>query len=528
MALGQFVPTVAVLGDHPVRDLILLSLIAVLGYPIFRHLTAWRALGRAYALHDCERPAAYPHKDPLFGFDAILANIAAARNHRFTASELQRFQDIGADTYYTWIQGRQVVVTRDPENVRCILGTNCKDYSIGGRRALFGRLLGNGIFVSEGEEWVRSRARLRRNFSREQVADLAMLERHVAKLFQVLPGDDQPNAVVDLQDCFLRFTTDSSSEFLFGHSTDTLVRPSARDVAFGEAFTLSLDIITQKMRRGPLNRFYPKDPREDSAFQIVRDYVRAFVDEAAALREKKTADGELLEGHEDAGPEQRYLILRELVRDFDDKERICDELITLITAGRDTTASLLSSAFHVLSRRPDIWRKLRNEIQHLDGHPPSYEQLRNLKFVKYIINETLRLYPPVFRNARKAVRDTILPTGGGPNGTSPVFVPKDTGVVYSVWAMHRRTDLYGPDATEFNPERWATQRHGWDYLPFGGGPRICLGQQYALTEALYVLVRMAQQYVAVETADDTPWTEHICLTLAIKDGVNCKLTPAQS
>ncbi|KAM3434679.1 hypothetical protein NHJ13734_005909 [Beauveria thailandica] len=526
MALGQFAPTVAVLGDHPVRDLILLSLIAVLGYPIFRYLTAWRALGRAYALHDCERPAAYPHTDPLFGFDALLANIAAARDHRFTAAESQRFQDIGADTYYTWIQGRQTVVTRDPDIVRCILGTNSKDYSIGGRRALFGRFLGNGIFVSEGEEWVRSRARLRRNFSKEQVADLAMLERHVAKLFQVLPGDNQLNAVVDLQDCFLRFTTDSSSEFLFGHSTNTLVRPSARDVAFGEAFTLSLDLITQKMRRGPLKRFYPKDPREDSACQIVRDYVGDFVEEAVAFREKKTADGEVLEGPEDAGPEQRYLILRELVRAIDDKERICDELISLITAGRDTTASLLSSTFHVLSRRPDIWRKLRNEIQHLDGHPPDYEQLRNLKFVKYIINETLRLYPPVFRNARVAVRDTILPTGGGPDGTSPVFVPKDTSVVFSVWAMHRRTDLYGPDATEFNPERWATQRHGWDYVPFGGGPRICLGQQYALTEAMYIMVRMAQQYASLETADDTPWTEHICLTLAIKDGVKCKLTRA--
>jgi cytochrome P450 len=65
-----------------------------------------------------------------------------------------------------------------------------------------------------------------------------------------------------------------------------------------------------------------------------------------------------------------------------------------------------------------------------------------------------------------------------------------------------------------------------DYVPFGGGPRICLGQQYALTEAMYIMVRMAQQYACVEPADNTPWTEHICITLAVKDGVNCKLTRA--
>lgn len=129
-------------------------------------------------------------------------------------------------------------------------------------------------------------------------------------------------------------------------------------------------------------------------------------------------------------------------------------------------------------------------------------------------------------NARRSVRDTVLPTGGGRDGKSPVFVPRDTTVVYTTYAMHRRKDYYGPDADEFRPERWETQKHGWEYLPFNGGPRICLGQQYALTEAMYVVVRVAQEFASVVSSDNVPWREDVALTIAIDGGVNCHLTRA--
>ena len=80
-------------------------------------------------------------------------------------------------------------------------------------------------------------------------------------------------------------------------------------------------------------------------------------------------------------------------------------------------------------------------------------------------------------NARDAVDDTYLPLGGGPDGKSPLFVPKGGVVAWSLFAMHRRKDYYGEDAEEFRPERWETLRPGWEYLPFNGGPRICLGRK---------------------------------------------------
>jgi cytochrome P450 len=138
----------------------------------------------------------------------------------------------------------------------------------------------------------------------------------------------------------------------------------------------------------------------------------------------------------------------------------------------------------------------------------------------------LRTHPVVPANSRYAIRDTVLPLGGGVDGKSPLFVPKGTMVGYNTYVMHRRTDLYGPDANEYIPERWATLRPGWEYLPFNGGPRICLGQQYALTEASYVTVRLVQEFSAIESRDPGDWVEGLTLTLCSLNGTKVGLTPA--
>jgi cytochrome P450 len=90
----------------------------------------------------------------------------------------------------------------------------------------------------------------------------------------------------------------------------------------------------------------------------------------------------------------------------------------------------------------------------------------------------LRLQPPVPVNFRVSTKDTSLPVGGGADGRSPIYIRKGTMVSYNVFAMHRRTDLWGKDAKTFRPERWEENaKHGWEYLPFNGGPRICLGRK---------------------------------------------------
>lgn len=138
----------------------------------------------------------------------------------------------------------------------------------------------------------------------------------------------------------------------------------------------------------------------------------------------------------------------------------------------------------------------------------------------------LRLYPVVPGNSRMAVKDTVIPRGGGADGLSPCFVPKGKIVNWSVYAMHRRKDYYGEDAEVFKPERWETLRPGWEYLPFNGGPRICIGQQFALTEASYTTIRLMQEFKSIEARDHREWMEYLTLTCSIWQGTKVGLTPA--
>jgi len=135
--------------------------------------------------------------------------------------------------------------------------------------------------------------------------------------------------------------------------------------------------------------------------------------------------------------------------------------------------------------------------------------LKDCRYLQHVLQETLRLQTLVPLNSRVAVRDTILPTGGGTDGTKPIAVRAGQAIYWNMYAMHRRADLWGPDALEYKPERWEDPARsrllggGWLYTPFSGGPRVCLGQQYALTEAAYCVVRLLQKYDRIELAPDS-------------------------
>ena len=184
--------------------------------------------------------------------------------------------------------------------------------------------------------------------------------------------------------------------------------------------------------------------------------------------------GELLSEKSNAEkPAGRYVFIDELVRQTTDRIRIRSELLNILLAGRDTTASLLTNVWWLLSTRPDIWQRLQTEVAGLNGELPTFEQLKEMKYLKALLNESLRLHPVVPMNSREAVEDTTLPVGGGPDGAAPIFVKAGAVVGWSVYAMHRRKDYYDEDAEEFKPERWLDDpatgkrglRPGWEYLP---------------------------------------------------------------
>ncbi|RAK90605.1 cytochrome P450 [Aspergillus costaricaensis CBS 115574] len=462
-------------------------------------------------VHGCE-PVLTASKDPLFGIDVLLENIQAAKSHRLLELIQHRFQRYG-NTFRVKRFTTPLIITCEPANLKAVLSLNFKNYGLGSRVATFGPLLGHGIFTTDGEHWAQSRAMVRPNFVKDQIADLEKLEELMQGLLALIPTD---GSTVDLQDLFFCYTLDSATEFLFGHSVQSLNQrlsgavPSEND--FASAFNYAQHAIARNTRLGFLGRVIP-DHKATRSNRICHSLVEQFIEKALKYREdyaKKSSN--------DEGRHTRYLFLQGLAEQTGDRDRIRDELMNILLAGRDTTASLLSNLFFMLARCPKIWKKLREEVATLNGRAPTYQQLRNLTYLKHCLNESLRFYPVVPVNSRKALSNTVLPVGGGSAGRSPVFVRKGTIVFYSVWAMHRRQDIYGPDANEFRPERWADLRPGWEYLPFNGGPRICIGQQYALTEAAYVTVRLAQQFSILESRDSGPWEEALTLTLCSRNG----------
>ena len=345
--------------------------------------------------------------------------------------------------------------------------------------------LGHGIFTEDGEDWERSRSMLRPHFLRSQVSDLSLEEVHVQHMIKALRLNSSGwTAQVDLQPLFLRLTLDSATEFLFGKSVNSQSASLDRDVAkpsnenvsgevrFGKVFDTCSKWLANRARMNEL--YWLVDGNEFRAScKETHQYVDNLVDVA------------IVEGLANEANKTKKTFLDSLLEQTSDRVKVRSELINMLLAGRDTTAGLLGWLFHVLVRDPETYLKFRNLILQEFGsydHPKeiTFAKLKDCQYLQYCLNETLRLYPPVPANTRQAIKDTTLPRGGGLDGMGKVFVRKDQQVNYTVYALHRRRDLWGPDANEFKPERWIGRKSGWEYLPFNGGPRHCLGRKFHL------------------------------------------------
>ena len=456
------------LSQLSVFTILLVSLVLLTAYVAYIKVSLWLVHRRFRLEHGCQPIAKrYPHRDP-FGIDGLIALLKASKEHRLLDEVLKDKERLG-NTYANQILGRDIIATHEPQNLKTILSLKFKDYGIGNRIDSLGALLGHGIFTSDGEAWVQSRALIRPNFTREQVADLDAFERHIQDLLKLLPRD---GSTVDLQELFFRLTIDSATEFLFGRSVNSLraTTSESSEVTFADAFTKAQHFLILRSRLGPLRHFASRADG-DAAIRICHAFVDQFVDEAVRYREKAGS----AHPPDDAGGPEKYVFLRQVAAATTDKRRLRDELLNVLLAGRDTTASLLSNLWFEVARRPAVFAALRAEVDDVlpRRQRPSYAQLRSMRFLRFCLNESLRLHPPVPGNERLAVVDTVLPLGGGPDGSAPLLVRKGTIVSYVPYVMHRRKDLFGEDADEFRPERWEHLRPGWEYLPFNGGPRIC-------------------------------------------------------
>ncbi|KZL80721.1 cytochrome p450 [Colletotrichum incanum] len=436
----------------------------------------------------------------LWGIDHVARLLNADRKGQVPTEYLKIYKEQKDYTYEQTILGTKQIMTIDPPNIQAMLATQFQDFEIGPiRRDNFAPLLGSGIFTADGKFWEHSRALLRPQFARAQIADLELEETHFKLMIQsLITGTSGWTQVVDLKPLFFRFTIDTATELLFGTSVHSQTNGSSANSdlhSIVDAFDRCTAVLGIRTRLSGLYWLYnPKRFQED--VHKIHKFVDHFVH--AALQHKRSLGNEK--------PKGTYVFLYALVESITDPVQVRNQLLHLLLAGRDTTAGLLGWALWSLSRNPKVYRKLRATIIATFGtykqpRDITFESLKSCMYLQHTLKETLRLFPPVPLNTRQAARDTTLPKGGGPDGLCSVFVKQGTEIGYSVYAMHRRKDIWGDDAEIFNPDRWADRKPGWDYLPFNGGPRICLRQQFALTEAGYVLTRLLQRFDEVENCD---------------------------
>ncbi|KAJ4415106.1 hypothetical protein N0V82_007545 [Gnomoniopsis sp. IMI 355080] len=452
------------------------------------------------------------------GLDIVYGAVQATIKHKNLEKWLDFFSlakaDANGNGAYTCemtVMGRRAVFTSDPENIKAILATQFNDF---GKGEIFHKewseFLGDSIFTTDGAMWHTSRQLLRPQFIKDRISDLDCFEEHLQTFFKAmanggaLKGDDQQvnmaavnGRVLDISDLFFRYTLDVATDFLLGKNVNSLCNPEQE---FAHAFNEVQRIQNIVTRAGPLFSKLMNKTHFRACLATMDDFVYQYVQQALALPPDELES----KAKGSAG----YTFLHALAAYTRDPKVLRDQLVAVLLAGRDTTASTLSWCIYELARHPAVVAKLRAQILQVVGpdRTPTYDDLKSMRYLHHVLNETLRLYPVVPFNVRFSLRNTTLPRGGGPDGSLPVAILKDTPMGYSTLIMQRREDLYPPPSAtfapvlEFSPERWDTwQPKPWQYVPFNGGPRICIGQQFALTEMGYVLTRMFQRFDRVES-----------------------------
>jgi cytochrome P450 len=361
-----------------------------------------------------------------------------------------------------------------PDHAKHVLADNPSNYHKGIGLIEARRALGDGLLTSEGALWRKQRTVIQPAFQHKRIAEQAgAVAEEAAALVARLRAYDGAGPVDVTQEMTALtlgvlgrtlLDTDLSAFGSLGHSFEAV-----QDQAMFEMVSLSMV---------PAWIPLPKQLRFREARREQQDIMRRLV----VLRRAR-----------DGGPVDD--VLSRLITSTDQeadprvgRQRLQDELITLLLAGHETTASTLSWAFYLADRHPEVWERLRAEATEVLGDRlPEYADLTRLSFTTMVVEETMRLYPPVWALTRVAQQDDEV--GGW-------HVPAGADVMICPYTLHRHPQFW-PQPDRFDPDRFgpggAARRSRYAYIPFGAGPRFCVGNHLGLMEATFVIAMVARE-----------------------------------
>lgn len=355
-----------------------------------------------------------------------------------------------------------------PEAVKHILQTNPRNYVKGYDSVA--DLLGNGLVTSEGSFWLRQRRLMQPVFHQRSLQKLfATMAEIVDAMLDRWDAAAQSQQPLNVAAEMTQLTMQIIVRTMFG----TSVGPEAQAVS--RAFHEVLDYLGHSQFSPisiPRNVPTPGNRRYNAAMALLDRTVYGFIAERRQQDDQATDDllG-MLVAAQDADTGER----------MNDKQ-IRDEVMTIFLAGHETTASLVSWALYLLAQHPAAEQRMRAEhAAVLAGRAPTFAEIGQLTYARMVLDETLRLYPTAWIFGRRAVADDVV---------CGYHLPANTQITISPYATHRDPAFWeNPEAFEperFTPER-AAERPRFAYYPFAGGPRVCIGNNFALMEAQLIL-----------------------------------------
>jgi cytochrome P450 len=424
--------------------------------------------------------------------------LVAGNLRQFTSRRLDFFLEVAreyGDLASFRFGPKRIFLVSHPDLVEQVLVTDARHYVKHFGARMYKPVLGNGLVTSEGDFWLRQRKLSQPAFLKHRVLSYAPL---MAELTDRMLAGWADGQLVDVHFEFSHLTSVIALKTLFD-----LDDPGDRR-AFTDALRLAFTLMSDRFRsivRLPLWVPTPANLRLKRAIRHLNRVVDAFI---AAGRNRKHPGDDLL---------SRLLSARDEDGSQMTDRQLRDEAMTLYLAGHETTALTLSWSWYLLAQHPEAEAKLVAEWRAvLGGRTPTPDDLPHLPYTDAVITEAMRVYPPVYLIGREATRDLEL---GG------YRVKKGYTVFMSQWVSHR-DPRYFPDPEAFRPERWldglARRLPKYAYYPFGGGPRVCIGNTFALMEAAIILAAVGQKYrFTLEPAP--PVTLNPQITLLPKDGI---------
>jgi cytochrome P450 len=361
-----------------------------------------------------------------------------------------------------------------PDHAKHVLADNSANYHKGIGLVHARRALGDGLLTSEGELWRKQRRVIQPAFAAKRIAqqDALIAEEALALVARLRENDD--DEPVDILSEMTQLTLGVLGRVLLEADLGLFGSVGASFQAVQDQAMFELTTLNLVPTWIPL----PGQRR----FRRARDDLRRVVDRLVVQRGR---DGGSIG---DDVLSRLIVSVREETDPEVGQQRMRDELITLLLAGHETTASTLGWSFYLIDRHPEVWQRLHVEaVEVLGDRPPTYEDLRRLRYTTMVVEEVMRLYPPVWILTRRALGDDEV---------GRYHVPARSDVLICPFTLHRHPGFW-PVPERFDPERFAPERTvdrpRYAYLPFGAGPRFCVGNNLGLMEAVFVIAAVVRE-----------------------------------